>query len=534
MLDRAARAPQAVAQIQTISAPSGGWVQNRNLRDPAANQAIVLDNFFPTAQGAELRPGCASVGYIGGAIKSLMPFPVSGATTIVAATDNSLFALTNPFVTTASNFESYSDGTGFTDGAYFFTPPTSTTARVAGLSSGDWSHVQFANSAGQFLYMVNPRDGAYTYDGASFTARSLTGASDLDAVWVFGKRLFFTEQNSLSAWYLSTNAISGALTEFPLQGVFSRGGRILFGTTWSIDSGAGLDDTCIFVTDQGEVAVYTGTDPATDFILQGVYQIAQPLGKSAWYRAGGDVAILTADGIIAVSSALQHDRAALSQSAITFPIEDAWQEAVKDFTETMNVGFWRNDRKLVIGGISKAANPVCYVANSQTGAWCQFKGWDVSASCESDGRFFFGGSDGVVYEAGIGGTDAGKDVEAYYLPRFDMFGTPQKKRATRAQFVGRASASVQVKLFANADYQTSLPASLSSTVTTAGNSWGGSTWGGTVWGGNAANTPLNVWQSVSSLGYSLSVGLAMKSSVTEAWSFEIAGIDVVYETGRVV
>ena len=48
-----------------------------------------------------------------------------------------------------------------------------------------------------------------------------------------------------------------------LSGASTKGGKLLFGATWSIDAGDGTDDKCVFVTDNGEVLVFTGSDPGT-------------------------------------------------------------------------------------------------------------------------------------------------------------------------------------------------------------------------------------------------------------------------------
>ena len=49
----------------------------------------------------------------------------------------------------------------------------------------------------------------------------------------------------------------------PLSGAATKGGKLLFGATWSIDAGDGIDDKCVFVTDQGELLIFTGSDPST-------------------------------------------------------------------------------------------------------------------------------------------------------------------------------------------------------------------------------------------------------------------------------
>jgi hypothetical protein len=80
-----------------------------------------------------------------------------------------------------------------------------------------------------------------------------------------------------------TDAIAGTLQLIPLSGAASKGGKLLFGATWTIDAGDGLDDKCVFVTDQGEVLIFSGTNPsdANNWRQEGRYQVPEPMGKNA-------------------------------------------------------------------------------------------------------------------------------------------------------------------------------------------------------------------------------------------------------------
>lgn len=535
MFKRAVQAKAPKSAVQNFAAPTGGWVQNTNLRAPSRDQAEKLDNILPTSRGGKLRHGSARFTQIGARTTALMPYSSGGSRVLVAATGSSLHVISNPEVLSSAggplphlDSKFFSDGTGYLDGPV--------PASVSGLLGGDWSYTQFANSAGEFLYMTNVSDGPYYYDGSSLTAAAVTGATGLSAVWSFGKRLFFVEQGTLSAWYLATNAIAGALTEFPLQGVFRRGGSLLFGSAWSVDSGEGLDDLCVFVTDRGEVAVYSGSDPASDFALQGVYEIGTPLDKNTWFRSGGDLAILTEEGIIPLSAALRLDRAALTQESVSLPIEDAWLDAVRRRADLYPFGvtFWRREEQLVVSGIRDAGTPVCYVANAQTGRWCRYTGWDVQAGCVLDGDFYFGDENGYIYKAGIGGTDSGTPITATYVARFDDLGSADIKEAVHARLVARSNTGINPKLFANSDYIVTLPSSVDDTDGTSGAAWGTALWGAFVWGGAAPTLAVQQWQSVNAIGSSLSVGFQIKSTNTEAWDFEVAGIDLVYQRGRLL
>lgn len=534
MFNRAVQNKQPASAVYSIPGPTDGWVQNANLRKPGPTAAEVLDNLVPTARGAKLRGGSAIITILPDAVTALMPYEADGARTLLAATSSKIYTYESPVPLSTTGDIPHADESLFLDGEGY--DPGTGPAISSGFTSGDWSYVQFANSGGEYIAMVNGSDGLHTYDGSAVAAQTTTGAANLEAVWSHGKRLFFTQATGLSAWYLATNAIAGALTEFPLQGVFSRGGRLIFGATWSLDSGAGLDDKCVFVTDQGQVAVYSGTDPSADFSIEGVYDIAKPLSKNGWFKTGGDLAIMTEEGIVSLSAAINRDRAALTLAAITYPIETAWRDAVAQRTSSrpFTVTFWRVEGILIVSGIQEAGTPICFVANSQNGAWCRFTGWDVQAGCVLGDDFFFGTADGEICQAYYGGTDSGAAITATYVARFDNIDNVSQKEAIHARLVARANTGISPRVFANSDYIVALPDSVDASAGTVSDAWGDGVWGDFVWGGRQPTIAVQQWQTVRAIGSALSVGVQIKSTNTAGWVFEIVGMDLVYRSGRLI
>ena len=157
---------------------------------------------------------------------------------------------------------------------------------VGTITNGNFSAAQLANTGGDWLLAVNDTgdyvrrfngtiwaylDTAYcrrtpvAHHRASRTdacARSQNGHG-LTYVWKYRNRLFFIQGGTHECWCLPVNAVGGELIYIPLSGAAKRGGSLLFGASWSIDTGDGIDDKCMFVTDQGEVLVFTGTDPTS-------------------------------------------------------------------------------------------------------------------------------------------------------------------------------------------------------------------------------------------------------------------------------
>lgn len=513
LFDRSS-SPGIKSQTVTFSSPKSGWIKNATLTNPPADAAEQLDNIFPTAQGARLRKGRSKHATIGDAVKSMFVWSGSGTDKMFAASATDIYEITSPA-----------------------DPDVSPSADVSSLTNGDWSVAAFSNSGGEYIHLANGADSVQQYDGTTWSVPAITGvtSSDLSQVWAFKNRLWYIEEDTLSAWYLATNAISGAATEFPLTGIFQLGGSLLFGATWSLDSGEGLDDVIIFVTTEGEIAVYTGTDPGTDFSLQGVYRIGVPLNKNAFFKAGGDLAILTEDGIIPVSEALRKDRAALQAVAITYPIEDAWKDAITNRTSsfTHSVSLWHSQSMLLIGTNARTSSmSVSFVANARTGAWCRFTGWDVQASTIFNDLLYFGQADNTIWKAEDTGSDQTAEYAGVWVPKFQESAT--QKFANYARFRGRASGTYTLGLACFSDY--SLAGSIASTAPSSEETsslWGTALWGGGTWGTSDTRIAVTEWQSVAAEGAALAPGVRIPSNRATEPNLECIALDLMFNEGGV-
>ena len=245
-----------------------------------------------------------------------------------------------------------------------------------GTTSGDWVVVQFSTAGGAFLIGVNGADSAFLYNGSTFSATAITFPSgstlttaDLSYVWVYQKRIWFLEKDTLNAWYLPVDQIGGQLTLWPMGGIFVRGGNLIWGQSWSLDAGGsgGLSEQCVFVTTEGEVAAYQGlsTDVDQGWQKVGTYRIGKPLGKKAIIRAGGDIVIATSVGFVSLAAASQKDYAALGQGAVSYPIEDDWALAVQERgQEDWRCQVWADGQMALISTPTPASkSPVVFVSH---------------------------------------------------------------------------------------------------------------------------------------------------------------------------
>ena len=494
-----------------IPAPKGGWVQNISLDEPIRYAAEVLDNFFPTAQGARLRGGRSLHATIADPVVQIMPYH-GGTSKLFAASATDIYDVTTPADATVSP-----------------------SASVSSLTSGDWSSVNFGNSAGQYLIIANGADSVRSFDGSSWATPSITGvtSSDLTQVWEFGGRLWFIEKTALSAWYLPVNAIAGAATEFPLASLFDRGGALLFGVSWSLDSGEGLDDVIAFVSDQGQIVIYEGSDPASDFVRVGTYTIAKPLTKHAFFKAGGDVAIATEDGIVSLAEAVQKDRAAISRSAITYPIEDAWRQAVvlRDASHTFNCSLWHSRQMLIVSVPDGYQNEAqAFVCNVRTGAWCRYTNWDVDCSAIFEDQLYIGGTSSEIFKGEQTGQDKDSPYTAYWLPSFMPMDGLTALLHARIQY--RGNLELKPEMTGAVNYNVELPTVPATAADEDANAWGTGTWGTSMWGQNTAKTAQSEWQSVAGVGNEVSVWCASTSARTSVPEIDLIGMDVLVEQGR--
>lgn len=514
-----------VSQDKVFPAPRRGLIQNDSLAIPQGEGAEVMDNWFPTPQGARMRRGCAKKATTGpNDIRTFMSYETGGVKKLFAATPTAVFDVTTPP-----------------------TPETVLTPVLSGLGGGKWSSVMFSNSAGSSSLMaVNGADPLKRFNGTTWTditgtstPISITGVdtSKLSAVWAYQNRLFFVQVGTMSAWYLPTLSYGGAAKELPMGSTFTKGGALLFGSTWSTDSGSGMDDMCVIVTDMGEVAVFQGTDPDSinTWSKVGTYLIGRPLGKNAFFKTGGDIAIITDDGIVSVSQIMQKDRAGLASVAITFPIETLWRDVVSarafagyDFSAVI----WPTESLLmVVVPAFAGASPYCLVANAKTGAWCRYTGWDARCAIIFDDKLFFGTSQGLVIQGETGGSECGETYAASILPRFDDMGSPTFKSALHARCMMRSNNKFEPIMFANADYETKIPNAGISYGDASGNVWGDAVWGQSTWGQAESKRFLSEWQSVAANGTALAAGVVVTSGRIAPPDLELISIFLKYEMG---
>lgn len=360
-------------------------------------------------------------------------------------------------------------------------------------------------------------------------------------VWSYKNRLFFIERDSFNVWYLPVDSISGAAEVFRMGAEFSEGGKLLIGSNWSLDTSGdgGLSEQCVFISDEGQVVAYQGLSPEPDqgWSRVGGYKIGKPLGPLAWMRAGGDLLIDTDIGKIPLSQAVNRDLAALAPSAVSYPIETAWNSAV-DARRGSNwcCTIWP-EQQMVVVALPTTLNdpPTCFIANARTGAWARFTGWDAKCLCVYDGRLFFGSEGGKVIEAYVTGLDEGAPFTAVCVPQFlDMGSSGARKISTIARAVIRGSNKVEDQVTVQSDYRVRLPSPPVAAPISTDSVWGGAIWGQSQWGGVAEKDTQTDWRSAGASGYALAPALQITSGSIVPLDNELIRLEILYNVGELV
>lgn len=475
-----------IARAEIVPAPVGGW----NARDPLAamapEDAVILQNWFPIPGGVQLRNGSAnwSTG-LGNQVNSLMGYnPASGTPKLFAASGGSIFDVTS----------------GGAVGA----------AVITGLTSSQWKHANFATAAGPFLGIVNGADGYYVYNGTSWQSVtsgsspiSITGVSpnSLSDICMFAQRVWFVQSGTLNAWYLPVGSVGGAASQFPMQSIFPRGGSLVAMGVWTVDGGYGMQDYLCFVTSEGEIAIYQGTDPSqsSTFSKVGVYQVGTPMGNRCFLKYGGDLLYIGKDGLGPISRLLASSRVN-TQVDLTYKIQSAISQATSSYAANFGWGMMLHplQNQLYLNIPIGPGQQQQYVMNTITGAWCNFSGWPANCWERFQDKIFYGGNGVVVQAWSTNLDDNGSAINGEALQAFQTFGSSQQKQFTMAKPLLQSSGVPGILVGLNVDFDTSAPVGNPSFSQPPYGLWDHGKWDNAIWG--SGSITLNNWEFASGVG----------------------------------
>ena len=382
-------------------------------------------------------------------------------------------------------------------------------------------------------------DAAFLAAGVTFPAgfEAMTTA-DFSYVFVYKQRLFFIQKESLDAWYLPVDQVGGEVERLPLGGVFEKGGSLVFGATWSNDSGnaGGLSEQCIFVTDQGEVAVFQGLSPdsAATWSKVGVYQVGIPLGPQAWIRDGGDLIIATSIGYVRMTEAIRREAAALGPFSVSYPIETEWNRAVELRSDPWHCAIWAAKQMAVVSPPTQNNEPpAMFLANIRTGAWCRRTGWGGTCLLVFNERLFFGTENGEVVEANVTGTDDGEAYTGSCVPLFEYLDAPASLKVSEMIMpMGMSPVNVRVQATMLADFNQTLPSQPPASPVSGGSEWGNANWNEFTWGDGRGLKPRRQWGAATGYGYYLAPCIQVTSGSVVPLDYELISTEITYRVAK--
>lgn len=492
----------------TVPAPIGGLNTRDSVDLVPPTDAILLDNFFPARSHVQVRNGFEEhVTGLPSSVESLMVYNSGSASTMFAASGSAVYN-----VTSAGAVGS---------------------AVITSLTNARFQWVNMTTSGGSFLWICNGADAPRHWNGSTWATPTLSGvtATDIVNVAIFKERLFFVFNNSLTFGYLGVNAIAGTVSEFNLGSVFSDGGKLQAIGTWTRDGGAGPEDNVLFYTDQGEMAMFAGTNPgdASVWALVGVYKIGRPIGRRCIRNVGSDCYLITENGILPMTQVLGTGEAAPNR-AISDKISATYNEAVVNYRDSFGweaIVYPKGGYALFNVPGSGAGVFVQYVVNLETGAWARFLGQDSYAWGILNGDLYFGGST-KVYKADTGVSDGGTAITANAKTAFIYFGgRTGPNRYTAIRPVMASDSSLNISVGFDVDYNDGIAVVSPSTGVVGGSTWDTATWDVAPWA-EPINTTLN-WVSVAEIGWNAAIRLR---TMTSAQYVRWLATDVRFESGQ--
>jgi hypothetical protein len=586
-------AKQRTAVTASLPAPIGGWNARDSLAEMNPLDAVQMINFFPTPTDVTLRSGYtkSSTG-ITGKVLSLLNYSSPTGNTLFGATNNTIYnvSTSTASVSLTGNTSGQWVQTSLTTAGGSFMPAvngqdpmivydgtrwsrsattgtaqtissitrggtgnltaTMTTAVAHGLVTGNTITVAGAvpaefngiyrvtvTGATTLTYTMTTAPSGNASTVGTYTVRYfITGenSENFETVNLFKERLYFVLKDSLDFCYLPVDSINGAVTKFPLGGIFKNGGYLQAMGTWTIDAGYGVDDLAAFVTSNGEVAVYKGSDPSdpNDWALVGIWNIGQTFNRKCMFKFGGDLLVLTEGGLVPLSAGLQSTRLdprvnitdkiffAISQATSAYSSVYGWQ-----------INYFAKQNMLILN-VPAISGSEQYVMHNITKSWARFT--NIPANCwELSGDEMYFGGDGFVGKFYDTNADAGSNITGFAQQAYSYFDSRgQQKRFTMVRPILQTDNGVPTVLCGiSTDFETvnlTNQISFNPNILAIG-LWDTAKWDDANWGGGLITT--KIWQGVTGLGYAGSVSLNV---VSQAIELRWASTDYVMERGGIL
>ena len=578
------------ATTTSMAAPIGGWNNRDSLAEMPPLDAVQLVNFWPTPTDVQLRKGfiktCTG---ITGKVNTMVNYPTSTGYILFAFAEGNIYDATNATATVVFSGLSNSkwqfvnistaggdfviavngvdpaliyDGTSW---AYMATTQTAqtistithvgtvatvTTAAphnlitgnrisISGAIAADYNgtYVITKTGASTFTYVMATTPAANATVVGSYTITGITGVNSNTFVNVnlFKNRLYFCQNNSLTFWYLDVEAISGPATDFALGAFYRNGGYLQAMGTWTLDAGYGVDDFAVYVTSMGEILVYKGFDPSdpNNWAMVGLWQMGQTFSRRCFFKWGGDLLLLTQDGLVPLTASLQSSRLD-PRINLTDKIYYAVSLAASAYAN--NFGWQINylaEANMLILSIPTDLGMEQYVMNTINKSWARFTNIEAYSFVVTGGKGMHFGGDGFVGLYFNGDSDNNSNIIANCQQAYNYFESRgQLKRFTLIRPIFQTDNGFPTVLCGiSTDFDT-IPLTnqiaFNPSATNIG-VWDTGLWDQSNWGGGLVTTKY--WQGVTGTGFAASINLSVAS---QGIDFHWASVDYVMERGGVL
>jgi hypothetical protein len=339
----------------------------------------------------------------------------------------------------------------------------STSSYRAGSSGLQYSACSFGN----YMYFGNGNGKLLQWNGSGFSTKTFfTKDGDYtETISIcnnpisFANRLFFTDEE-LTVYYGEPMELDGEAKEIDLSFYLNKGGFIIKSFTLSTNYNDNIMSHVCFLSSQGQVITFIGTDPADEnkWSMGGIFDVGMPINKKCVAdNVEGDILIFARGGIRSVRKIILGEK-----NKFTENLEDGLSPILKDIKyfdfEDENEGWlyflkYIKSKKLVVLGMQDGndVNTMQYVFSLDTGTWSKFTGLNLITLAELQDTICGIRSDNS-YAAKLfyGYKDGENAITAKYTQGFTNFGSMNKKFIRSAEIFATNVTDIHFNL--NFDY----------------------------------------------------------------------------------